>query len=203
MNFEIIDNTFQILVLMLAMTGSIVTACRKKNRFFLFLAGGYGCFVMGTLYYMLYLIINGKVPQVFYVAEIAWLAAYLFFLSLSLSRYKMRHSFPGVLPVAAMLITMAVILSFRILGPSLIFSFCFAVIQGILVLRSTESLIIKKQGRLLDGLMVAVVWLQSTLYIVSIFVKDYRSFNLYFAVDILLTLMLAAMLPVLGKEVDL
>ena len=73
MNFEIVDNIFQILVLFCVMTASAVTACKKKSRDFLLLAGGYGCFMMGTLYYVLYLIIMGKVPQIFYVAEISWL----------------------------------------------------------------------------------------------------------------------------------
>ena len=72
MNFEIVDNIFQILVLFCVMTASAVTACKKKSRDFLLLAGSYGCFMMGTLYYVLYLIIMGKVPQIFYVAEISW-----------------------------------------------------------------------------------------------------------------------------------
>ena len=71
MNFEIVDNIFQILVLFCVMTASAVTACKKKSRDFLLLAGSYGCFMMGTLYYVLYLIIMGRVPQIFYVAEIS------------------------------------------------------------------------------------------------------------------------------------
>lgn len=71
MNFEIIDNLFQVLVLFSAMAASAVTACKRKSRDFLLLAGGYGCFMMGTLYYVLHLIITGDIPQIFYVAEIS------------------------------------------------------------------------------------------------------------------------------------
>lgn len=46
-----------------------------------------------------------------------------------------------------------------------------------------------------------IVWLQITVYIVSVFIRDYTRFNLYFGVDITLTLMLAGMLPALRKEV--
>ena len=99
MNFEIIDNLFQVLVLFSAMAASAVTACKRKSRDFLLLAGGYGCFMMGTLYYVLHLIITGDIPQIFYVAEISWLAAYLFFLSLSLSRRSTKGNFPGVIPI--------------------------------------------------------------------------------------------------------
>ena len=99
MNFEIIDNLFQVLVLFSAMAASAVTACKRKSRDFLLLAGGYGCFMMGTLYYVLHLIITGDIPQIFYVAEISWLAAYLFFLSLSLSRRSTKGNFPGVISI--------------------------------------------------------------------------------------------------------
>lgn len=103
MNFEIVDNIFQILVLFCVMIASVVTACKKKSRDFLLLAGSNGCFMMGTLYYVLYLIIMGKVPQIFYVAEISWLAAYLFFLSLSLSRRDLHGKLPGVVSVLGQL----------------------------------------------------------------------------------------------------
>lgn len=46
---------------------------------------------MGTLFYVLYLAIMGTVPQVFYVSEISWLAAYLFFLSLQIVRTEVPH----------------------------------------------------------------------------------------------------------------
>ena len=100
MNFEIIDNLFQILVLFGAMIASAVTACKRKSRDFLLLAGGYGCFMMGTLYYVLHLIITGDVPQIFYVAEISWLAAYLFFLSLSISRRSLKGRVPSIISIS-------------------------------------------------------------------------------------------------------
>lgn len=201
MNFEIIDNSFQILVMLIAMFCSAVTACRKKNWDFMFLAGGYGCFMMGTLYYVLCLIITGKVPQIFYVAEISWMAAYLFFLCLLLSRRKFQKKFPGSLSIGSAALAMLLILLCRIFGPSRFFSFCFALIEGTIVLRCMEGIRKKDRKRYLDGIIVTVVWLQIILYLVSSFIKDYTRFSVYYAIDILLTLMMAAMLPALKKEV--
>ena len=135
MNFEIIDNLFQVLVLFSAMAASAVTACKRKSRDFLLLAGGYGCFMMGTLYYVLHLIITGDIPQIFYVAEISWLAAYLFFLSLSLSRRSTKGNFPGVISIFCAVLIMCLIFVFQIFGPALLFSLCFAVTEGTIVLR--------------------------------------------------------------------
>lgn len=75
MNFELIDNSFQITILGFCTIAALFLALRYKSRSLLILALAYACFCMGTTYYILYLVIMGKVPQVFYVAEISWLAA--------------------------------------------------------------------------------------------------------------------------------
>ena len=201
MNFEIVDNIFQILVLFCVMIASAVTACKKKSRDFLLLAGSYGCFMMGTLYYVLYLIIMGKVPQIFYVAEISWLAAYLFFLSLSLSRRSARKASRCCLCFGAVVIV-CLVMAFQIFGPSLFFSGCFGITAGTIVLRCMEVLRREKKHHFLDGIMLSVAWLQVLLYIVSEFIKDYTRFNLYFAVDITLTLTMAYLFFALRKEVE-
>ena len=85
MNFEIIDNAYQVTVLLICMLLSAWLGIRR-TRGFIMLSFGYGCFMMGTLFFVLYLAILGRVPQIFYTCEISWLAAYLFFLSLLLLR---------------------------------------------------------------------------------------------------------------------
>ena len=82
MSFEIIDNTFQVIVLAAMALLAFILAFRRSSRSCLILAFGYASFMMGTLYYLLHLIILGHGPQVFYVAECSWMASYFFFLSL-------------------------------------------------------------------------------------------------------------------------
>ena len=86
MNFELIDNCFQVAVLFCAALASIAAAFRQKDRRFLILTLFFLCVSMGTLYWVLHLFILGNVPQVFYVSEFSWLAAYLFLLSFQLVR---------------------------------------------------------------------------------------------------------------------
>lgn len=158
--------------------------------------------MMGTLYYVLYLIIMGKVPQIFYVAEISWLAAYLFFLSLSLSRRDLHGKLPGVVSVLGVVVIVCLVMTFQIFGTSLFFSGCFGITAGTIVLRCMEVLRREKEHHFLDGIMLSVAWLQVLLYIVSEFIKDYTRFNLYFAVDITLTLTMAYLFFALRKEVE-
>ena len=86
MNFELIDNCFQVTVLFCAALAAIAAAFRRKDRRFLILALFFICVSMGTLYWVLHLFIFGNVPQVFYVSEFSWLAAYLFLLSFQMVR---------------------------------------------------------------------------------------------------------------------
>ena len=60
MNFEIIDNAYQVTVLLICMLLSAWLGIRKKNRGFIMLSFGYGCFMMGTLFFVLYLAILGR-----------------------------------------------------------------------------------------------------------------------------------------------
>ncbi len=46
----------------------------------------------------------------------------------------------------------------------------------------------KRKKRGMDVFVLLIVFLQLAVYIVSMFIKDYSRFNVYFAVDITLTL---------------
>ena len=53
----------------------------------------------------------------------------------------------------------------------------------------------------MDILMICCVVLQLLVYLVSDFTQDYTHFNLYFAVDIIFDLSMAALLPLTLQEV--
>lgn len=205
MNFEIIDNCYQITVLFICMLLSAWFGVRKRNRSYIMLAFGYGCFLMGTLFFVLHLTILGYVPQIFYTCEISWLAAYLFFLSLLLLRAEYRtlpFSIGALLPA---LLTAAAVLRFQIFGPALLpCAACAATLGAIVYLAGSRILFDRKHGRWpshLDHCFLLCVLLQISIYIISMFMSDFVHFNLYFAVDMLLTVMLAALLPLLHREV--
>ena len=58
----------------------------------------------------------------------------------------------------------------------------------------------KGGGGLIDCWLLLCVGLQLLLYVVSGFMQDYTRFNLYFAVDITLTLSFTALLPLALRE---
>ena len=201
MNFELIDNCFQVTVLFCAALVSIAAAFRRKDRRFLILALFFICVSMGTLYWVLHLFIFGNVPQVFYVSEFSWLAAYLFLLSFQMVRTDRGRPALSLPALFCALLTAAVVLAFRMFGPSYFVSAAFAGVMSVIVYLAVWRLRRRGGGRLVDGWLLLCVGLQLLLYVVSCFTQEYTRFNLYFAVDITLTLSFAALLPLALREV--
>ena len=190
MNFELIDNSFQITILGFCTIAALFLALRYKSRSLLILALAYACFCMGTAYYILY-----------YVAEISWLAAWLFYLSVQILRIeRIGYRFSWFAGSAAVLVAV-VAFADHAFGPSYFFSALFALVAGVNMYLSVFGMQSVQPYRSTDGLMAGCIVLQVLLYLVSDFIQDYTCFNLYFAVDITLTLSMVALLPFTLREV--
>lgn len=202
MNFELVDNLFQVAALSTAAASGLFLALRRQDRRILILAMAYASFAIGTAYWLLHIAIRGEPPQVFYVPEISWGACYLFYLSLQILRCeKLRIRF-SVLALASALAIMSRIIWYRIMGPSYIFNGAFTLILGIMTYLTVYRLLHRAPGHPFDVCLLAVMVLQVVLYIISRYMEDFTRFNAYFAVDILLTLCAVALLPLLLREVD-
>ena len=201
MNFELIDNCFQVAVLIAAAIAAIAAAFRHRDRRFLILALFFACVSMGTLYWVLHIFIFDNVPQVFYVAEFSWLAAYLFLLSFQLVRTEQGRPLFSLPALLCTLLTAAVVLAVRMFGPSYFVSAAFAGVVSAIVYLTVWRLRRKSGGGLTDCWVLLCVGLQLLLYVVSGFMQDFTHFNLYFAVDITLTFSFAALLPLALREV--
>lgn len=204
-NFEIYDNIFQTVSLMVMMIVSGAAGLKYSSRKLVVLACAYGSIMLGTLFYMLHLTIIGDIPRIFYVSEISWMAGYLFFLFLVTLRQERKNvNFQPVPAMLALFILVASVHS-EVMGNAILMSLTFGVIAGAIVYLS--SIRIRRARRsgippaAFDGMMVAVVMLQILVYFVSEYISDFSTFNLYFAVDILFTLSLCSLFWLIRKEV--
>lgn len=200
MSFEIIDNTFQVIVLAAMALLAFLLAFRRSSRSCLILAFGYASFMMGTLYYLLHLIILGHGPQVFYVAECSWMASYFFFLSLEILYWEgLRPPF-SPFALAAGVVIVAVVMRVQVFGPSPLMSGALALTFGALAYLCFSALQEEKRLRPYEISLLFEMSLQIFLFVASGFIRDYTRFSLYYAVDILLTLTLVSFLPRILQE---
>ena len=198
MSFEIIDNGIQVGLFLLFALFSLIQGLHMQKRRFLILAGTYASFSMGTLYYLLYLVIMGKVPQVFYVSEMAWMASYLFLLALCLMETRRYRGKLDVLVLGLTIVEAAMVIGWKILGPSYPFTVAFALVTACIFYYALLGYRMEKRMLML-AMVLVIVW-QLLLYIVSVFTTGYTHFNLYFAVDFLLMATMCSLFFWLKKE---
>ena len=132
MRFESFENTVQGSVLGARALLAFLLAFRRSSRSCLILAFGYASFMMGTLYYLLHLIILGHGPQVFYVAECSWMASYFFFLSLEILYWEGLHPPFSPFALAAGVVIAGVVMRVQVFGPSPLMSGVLALTFGAL-----------------------------------------------------------------------
>ena len=156
--------------------------------------------MMGTLYYLLHLIILGHGPQVFYVAECSWMASYFFFLSLEILYWEgLRPPF-SPFALAAGVVFAGVVMRVQVFGPSPLMSGALALTFGTLAYLCFSALQKEKRLRPYEIALLFEMSLQILLFVASGFIRDYTRFSLYYAVDILLTLTLVSFLPHILRE---
>lgn len=205
-NFEIFDNTFQLVLLLSMCLATNILHWRTGDHRYFILGCGYSSFFLGTLFYLLHLVILTYVPQIFYVSEISWLGSYLFFLSLLGSKWQREKGRFYILPGLVAVLVFACSMGLHIFGPSPLLSISFATTIGAIVFLSVSGLKSgknkKTSSKPLYLNMVLLVLFQLSVYLTSVFTTDYTRFNLYFTADILLTLTMAGLLFSLHWEVS-
>lgn len=202
MNFEIIDNIFQVIVFSLIVVADIVCWFLHKNRLYIILALAHSCFMMGTLYFVLYLVIRGKVPQFFYVSEISWIASYLFLHSYQIVGYKGQRMKISVIPLICGIGVAIISIWSGIFGPAILSTGVFTLAAGAIVYISVFQILYGDAPYKSSICILLCIILQVSLYISSSFFHDYTRFNLYFCIDIVLTISMAMLLPCTFMEVE-
>lgn len=205
-NFEIFDNVFQVVSLVIMMMVSGTSGFRHSSRKLVVLACAYGSISLGTLFYMLHLTIIGDIPRVFYVSEMSWMAGYLFFLFLVMLRQSIKELPLKPEPVLLAVFTFAASVYNDVMGNSVFVTAFFGLIAAAIVYISASRLLMEdetiKAKRSFDLRIILAVVLQILVYFVSEYVKDFSRFNLYYAVDIAFTLCICSLYWLIKKEVQ-
>lgn len=201
MSFDQIDNLFQILLLSLAAVLSAAGSLRWRSRKLLLLALGYACFAMGTLYFILSISITGDILPQSYTSEILWAAAYFFFLSVQLVRIEHRPA-PFSLPAALCAFAVAAAaMKLQVNGPALLTAALFSITAGVIFYLSLSRILAGASFPRTDACFALCILLELILYFVSGKTEDYTHFNLYFAIDLLISFSMFALLPLNLREV--
>ena len=87
---ESVSDAIQLAVLAACFVFAIVRALRARNTMWVSFVCFYGCMLLGNAYWLGYLLVFGETPRYSYIAEMAWIAAYLFLLMLLIEADRCR-----------------------------------------------------------------------------------------------------------------
>ena len=164
MNFELIDNFIQVGVMLVAAVADIIFWFRQKDRIYIILALEHGCYMMGTLYYVLYLFIRGDV------------SSYLFLHTYQIVRRDGEKSRFAPVPAVCAAVIFIVAMRSEIFGPAILSTGAFAVTVGAITYIAVFHMQYGDDIRLTDVWPLICVILQLVLYISSHFFNDYTDF---------------------------
>lgn len=201
MNFELIDNSIQIILLAGVSLASLVMTLKYHDKRCIILSLAYASYAMGTMYFMLHVAITGNPPDVFYVSEVSWIASYLFLLSLMIVRTEDTRPRLSLIPILCAILVMVTVILANIGGPSYLITGMFAFTSGSITYMALFRLIHTTGTRKVDICLLVCIVLQLSLYLSSQFMTDFTVLNLYFVIDFVLTGCLMALLPLTLMEV--
>ena len=75
---EIADNALQLAVCVLLLIFSAVRGTETRRREYVLCACIYLCYALGLAYWLIYRVVMDVTPQIFYVSDLSWIAAFLF-----------------------------------------------------------------------------------------------------------------------------
>ena len=206
---ELIDNASQFLLTLLASLGAGILYYKSRKQTYFLLACFLGTFSLGTLYWTLHVLLFKHSPQIFYVSELAWIASYLFLLTLGYTlstpeERKFKHPAVWLVPIICIPQLLLFLTHGDILFNLLICSQTMAVawysVRGLFYARRQSG---KPRDRQYFHITVlCIITLEYCLWTASCFWVSDTLTNPYFWFDFLLTAALFALLPATRKAVE-
>jgi hypothetical protein len=206
---ELLDNLTQSAATLAAFIAAAALYYRTRRQTYFLLACFMGCFMLGTFHWTLYILLFESTPQVFYVSELAWIASYLFLLTLEYvlateEEKKFRH--PALLLVPIFCIPQLILyLRFgEILGNLLMVGLTMVAalfaLRGLIFARRQSGK--ARDRQYFHGVVLAIIFLEFGLWTSSCFWLSDTMSNPYFWFDFLLSASFLALIPAMKKAVS-
>ena len=201
---ELWDGLLQLAAAAFGFCAALREYFRARRQPWFLLTCFYGTFALGTLYWTLHLLLRQETPQIFYVSDLAWIASFVFLLTLALTlpdaaERRCRSGLCWLVPVICLpqfilYITFGDVLS-NILMCGMTMLLAWLALRGLVWARRSGD------GRLrrFHGAVLAFSALEYALWTSSCFWAGDTPANPYFWFDLLLSAVLLLFLPALRK----
>ena len=207
---ELIDNFFQFSVLVISTLGAGLLFYKSQLQTYLLLTCFFATFALGSLYWTLHFLLLNYTPQIFYVADLAWIASYLFLLTLlhilsSPDEREFRHVAMWLVPfycIPQLILYLRygdILLNLLLCG--LTMSIGWYSIRGLIYARRQTGK--EKDMQFFHIAVLSIIVLEYCLWTASCFWISDTYTNPYFWIDFLLTASFFVLLPATKNAVGL
>lgn len=183
---DLIDNGIQTAALLLCVIAASVQAARFQSRTYALLAFFCGSWMLGNIYWTVFLLFYDKTPQISVISDLSWYASYLFLYLL------LRHASPpeglaGGKAVACLgpAFTVAMGLFYMRRG-EIVSNLIYAGLMGVLLYAAIRRLA-QRQTVYLAAVILIICLLEYALWTASCFWQAESLRNPYYWFDFLLT----------------
>ncbi len=205
---ELATNLIQSVATLTAFMVTVAIYNKTRRQAIFLLACFLGCFMLGAFHWTLHIILFNSTPQIFYVSELAWIAAYLFLLTLEYvmaTKEEKQFRHPALLLVPIFCIPQLILyLSFgEILGNLLMVGLTMAVayfaLRGFIFARKQSGE--TQNMQYFHGAVLVIIFLEFALWTSSCFWIGDTLSNPYFWFDLMLSVALLVLVPATKKAV--
>lgn len=211
---ETIENAFQLALIAVCLALAVIYTVREKPRNGTLLVMFYGSYLLGDLYWLLYLLFYGDNPSIFYIPDLSWYAAYGF-LYLILQRLSTKEERQTSCPAAwlTLLFTGGMGIYYIIwyisngYNDGYISTAVSAVLMSLLLFHSVRGLAYIRshpeagRRRMLYIVTVVFVVVEHLMWTASCIWTEDTPANPYYWFDVMMTINLALFLPAFRKAV--
>ena len=202
---ESLENALQIVILLFCSGVAVYRTIALKSRFWALLSLVFGSWVLGDLYWQVYLLYFGHVPQLSLVSDLSWDASYIFlFLLLRRIMDPEEPRMKGILPWLGPLFAAVMAVFFMQWGKYtantvtavLMGNLLYHVLRGLKYMRGR-----RRPGKAFYVTVLAFCLLEYCMWTASAFFEGDSLLNPYFWFDFLLSVCFLCFLPAARKAV--
>ena len=206
---ELIDNVSQLAVTFAAGVGAGMSFYKARSQPYFLLTCFFGTFTLGSLHWILYMLLFNSTPQVFYVSELAWIASFVFLLTLDFTlstpgERRFHHPAAWLAPVIGVPLMIFYMTHGEILGNLLMCGITMVAawlsIRGMIFARRQND--VRRNRQFFHIAVLSIIVIEYGLWTASCFWVSDTLTNPYFWFDFLLSASLFIVLPATRKAVE-
>lgn len=208
-----VSEAIQLLVLAVCFALALVRALRVRNAPWLSIVCFFACTILGNVYWYGFMIVFGETPHYSYIAELSWIAGYIFLLMLLIECDQQRAPAAPVpiawLPVAACgLCCICYIVTsgspfLNLVDNGLMAALGFFAVRGLVAHSEKNDGAGFASNRFLHAALLAFVIIEQVLWLSSLLPNPEADFAIYTIVNYVLTVSYAAILACAWRSDEL